>query len=125
MKLNVISAVFFVSLVAALSVSGPSRTASGKEPAESAKVSVEVLNWEQTQKLVARHKGQIVVLDAWSTSCAPCKEEFPNLVKLHQRHGKDVACISMSCDYAGIKNKPPEFYRERVLKFLREQEATV
>lgn len=89
------------------------------------KVDVKVVDWKETQKMVAAHKGKIVVLDAWSTSCAPCVKEFPNLVKLHKKYGgKEVVCMSMSCDYAGIKNKPPEFYRERVIKFLEKQEAT-
>jgi hypothetical protein len=51
-------------------------------------------------------------------------KEFPNLVKLHQKYGgKDVICMSLSCDYAGIKSKPPEFYRERVENFLLKQGA--
>jgi len=99
--------------------------AADKEAGKSGgEVTLQQLNWEQTLDLVAKHKGKIVVLDAWSTSCQPCVEEFPNLVKIHQQHGDQVACISMSCDYAGIKSKPPEFYHDRVLKFLKEQKAT-
>jgi len=102
------------------------KPASAKEPGEKpkTKVALEIASWEETQKLVAAHKGKIVVLDAWSTSCQPCMKEFPNLVKLHQKYrDKGVACMSLSCDYQGIKNKPPEFYRERVLKFLEKQGA--
>jgi thiol-disulfide isomerase/thioredoxin len=95
-----------------------------KEGAGKPKVSIEIVDWDQTQRLVAAHKGTIVVLDAWSTSCQPCMKEFPNLVKLHQKYGgKGVACMSLSCDYQGIKNKPPEFYRQRVLNFLEKQGA--
>jgi thiol-disulfide isomerase/thioredoxin len=91
---------------------------------EKPKVSVEIVSWEETQKLVAAHKGKVVVLDAWSTSCQPCMKEFPNLVKMHQKYGgKGVACMSLSCDYQGIKNKPPEYYRERVVRFLEKQGA--
>lgn len=88
------------------------------------KVTLQPADWKQAQALVAKHKGKIVVLDVWSTSCDPCMKEFPNLVKLHQQHGQDVACLSLSTDFAGIKNKPPEFYKARVLKFLEEQKAT-
>jgi len=96
-----------------------------KEPGEKAKVTLEVASWDETLKQVAAQKGKIVVLDAWSTSCQPCMKEFPNLVKLHQKYAsKGVACFSLSCDYQGIKNKPPEFYRERVMKFLDKQGAT-
>lgn len=88
-------------------------------------VDLKVLSWEETQELVAEQQGKIVVLDAWSTSCGPCMKEFPNLVRLHEKHGgKDVVCMSMSVDYVGIAKKPPEFYRERVLKFLTKQNAT-
>lgn len=94
----------------------------GKEPV--ADVDLKELNWEQTLDLVKAHKGKIVVMDVWSTSCDPCVKEFPNLVKIHKAHLEEVACISLSADFVGAKNKPPKFYRERVLKFLKEQNAT-
>lgn len=97
--------------------------ASAEDPKESA-VSLKIMDWEQTQEIVKKHKGKIVVMDLWSTSCDPCMKEFPNLVKMHKTLGKDVVCLSVSSDYTGSKNKPPEFYRERVLKFLQEQGAT-
>jgi thiol-disulfide isomerase/thioredoxin len=103
---------------------GGKKPAATKEAGEKPKVSLEIVSWDETQKLVAAHKGKVVVLDAWSTSCQPCMKEFPNLVKLHQKYGgKGVACLSLSCDYQGIKNKPPEYYRERVMKFLDKQGA--
>lgn len=93
--------------------------------AASKEIPLKILDWKQTQALVASHKGKVVVLDAWSLSCPPCVREFPSLVKLHKQHGaKDVVCISLSCEYEGIKKKPPESYREEVLKFLTKQGAT-
>jgi len=80
--------------------------------------------WKDVEPLVARHRGKVVVIDVWSTSCAPCMEEFPGLVKLHQEHGRDVVCISFNVDYAGIPNKPAEYYRPRVETFLKKQKAT-
>jgi len=128
-KLFVLASVLCLTVVYTISQIGADekpgdKKAVSKEPGEKPKVSLEIVSWEETQKLVAAHKGKIVVLDAWSTSCQPCMKEFPNLVKLHQKYaGKGVACMSLSCDYQGIKNKPPEFYRERVLKFLDKQGA--
>ena len=100
----------------------PVRPVTAEGP-KGAAVSLKIMNWEQAQEIVKKNKGKIVVMDVWSTSCDPCMKEFPNLVKLHQKYGKDVACVSVSTDYTGSKNKPPEFYRERVLKFLEEQKA--
>lgn len=88
-------------------------------------VPLKIASWAETQKLVADHRGKVVVLDVWSTSCIPCLKEFPNLVALHKKFGADkVVCMSASCDYAGIKGEPPESYREAVLKFLNKQNAT-
>jgi len=92
---------------------------------DKAKVTLEITDWDSVVGKIAAHKGKIVVLDAWSTSCPPCMKEFPNLVKMNAKYGgKQVVCMSLSCDYAGIKNKPPEFYRERVMKFLDKEQAT-
>lgn len=89
-----------------------------------AAVTLGINNWDETLALVAEHKGKVVVLDLWSTSCEPCMVEFPHLVELHKRHGDKLVCMSASCDYAGIKSKPPETYRDRVLEFLTKQNAT-
>lgn len=87
-------------------------------------VAIDIKNWDETLALVTEHKGKIVVLDLWSTSCDPCMVEFPHLVELHKQHGEKLVCMSASCDYAGIKSKPPESYRDRVLEFLTKQNAT-
>ena len=81
------------------------------------------MNWEQVQAFVAEHKGKVVVVDVWSTSCEPCLQEFPHLVAMQQRHGDDVVCVSFDCDYIGAKNKPVDYYRERVVKALTELKA--
>ncbi|MBC7818038.1 MAG: TlpA family protein disulfide reductase, partial [Planctomycetaceae bacterium] len=87
-------------------------------------ITLDIKNWDETLELVAQHKGKVVVLDVWSTSCDPCMVEFPHLVELHKQHGDKLVCMSASCDYAGIKSKPPETYRDHVLEFLIKKEAT-
>ncbi|MBS0205615.1 MAG: hypothetical protein JSS49_22155 [Planctomycetes bacterium] len=81
-------------------------------------VEVKEMNWDELQELIASHKGKIVVVDIWSTSCEPCLRELPFLMKLQSRHADDVVCISFDCDYDGRKSKPVAYYRERVLKAL-------
>jgi thiol-disulfide isomerase/thioredoxin len=115
-----------LAVVGACSIAADEKSAKdgAKSDTAKSKVSLKIVDWEETLKLVAAHKGKIVVLDAWSTSCPPCMKEFPNLVKLHQKYGgKQVVCMSLSCDYAGIKNKPPEYYRKRVENFLDGKQA--
>ncbi len=101
-------------------------TAPDEQPPAATKVdgvTLDIKNWDETLELVAQHKGKVVVLDVWSTSCEPCMVEFPHLVELHKQHGNKIVCLSASCDYAGIKSKPPESYRDRVLEFLTKQNA--
>jgi len=116
---------FLWSLVAlgSLLVSAPPASASG--PAKKPEVTLQVLDWDQTEKLIAGHRGKVVVVDIWTTTCQTCLEGFPELVRLHERYGKDgLVCVSVACDYDGIADKPPEFYRPQVLRFLRQQGAT-
>lgn len=48
-------------------------------------------------RLVASHKGRVVLVDFWATYCVPCRTELPELVqlatKLRQR-GLDLIVVS-------------------------------
>jgi thiol-disulfide isomerase/thioredoxin len=95
----------------------------GDPVAMSDDVRLSIVDYDGILQLIARQRGKVVVMDAWSTSCPPCMKEFHNLVELHKRYGPEqVACISLSFDYEGLG--PPEEQQDRVLKFLRKQGAT-
>lgn len=86
-------------------------------------VEVKLLKHDQIQELIAGHKGKVVVMDCWSTSCDPCVKEFPNLVALHKKYGPEkVACVSLSFDYEGLGK--PEDVLPVVQDFLQKQGAT-
>lgn len=103
---------------------GETSAVSTGESAASA-VDLKLQSWDATQELIASHKGKIVVVDFWSTSCLPCRREFPHLVALQKAYPEKVACVSVSLDYSGRKSRPPETYRESVLEFLKEHQATI
>ena len=94
------------------------------EGSEASEVALSIMSWEEAQEQLASKKGRLIVLDLWSTSCVPCRREFPHLVQLHRDHGDEVACVSFSMDYAGRASKPPETYRDKVTEFLQNQGAT-
>lgn len=100
-----------------------SEESSGKAATPAKAVELQAKNWDEVQAFVADHKGKVVVVDVWSTSCEPCLQEFPHLVALQLRHPGDVVCISFDCDFIGAKNKPVDYYRERVLNALVEMKA--
>ena len=95
MRRAVIFTVAFLSAYAMFRVLIP-QPAGFVEPTAAAEdapaVSLKVMGFDDVQKLVASKKGQVVVLDAWSTSCVPCMREFPHLVELHKAFGDKVAC---------------------------------
>lgn len=93
-------------------------------PAKQEGATIQVLDWKQTQDLIARHKGEVVLVDIWTSTCPACIEKFPEFVSLQQKHrAAGLACISVNCDYDGVPDKPPEHYRPNVEKFLQEQQA--
>lgn len=85
-------------------------------------VELKLLDYDGIQSLIASHKGKVVVMDVWSTSCEPCIKEFPGLVALDRKHADALACISVSSDFYGIGK--PEDLRDKVLQFLTKQQAT-
>ena len=93
---------------------------SGEDPVPE----LQVRDWKQTQELIASHKGKVVLVDIWTTTCPACIEKFPDFVKLQQQFGTErLACISVNCDYDGVPGKPPQHYQPKVQKFLQEQQA--
>lgn len=52
------------------------------------------------RKLIAEHKGQILLVDFWATWCEPCLRELPELVKLHKRLAGRFRLVTVSADEA-------------------------
>src|SRR3954451_24490790 len=93
------------------------------EPNSADSVKLSIVSFDEINQRIARHRGKVVVMDAWSTSCPPCLAEFHNLVDLDRKYGRErLACMSLSFDFEGLGS--PEEQREPVLKFLRSQKAT-
>lgn len=89
----------------------------GTAPRAEEAIDVKIVKLDGLKKAIADQKGKIVVVDFWATFCIPCKEEFPNLVKLHGDHAKSgVSCISVAVD-------DPED-KDAALRFLKKVKAT-
>lgn len=55
------------------------------------------LNEASFPKMLAAHKGKIVLVDFWATWCVPCRAEMPQLVKLSEKlkaRGFDLVTVS-------------------------------
>jgi thiol-disulfide isomerase/thioredoxin len=80
-------------------------------------IKLEPVNLDGLLKAIQAHKGKIVVVDVWANFCIPCKEKFPHMVELANKHAKDgVVFISLTIDDPEDKDK--------ALEFLKKQNAT-
>ena len=50
-------------------------------------------------KLIAAHKGRVVLVNFWATWCKPCRAEMPDLVRLADKlRSKGLDLVSISTD---------------------------
>jgi len=48
---------------------------------------------------IAKNKGKVVLVNFWATWCVPCREEFPDLVRLEKAYrARGVAVLGVSID---------------------------
>lgn len=82
-------------------------------PIELRAVKIAALNDE-----IAKHKGEVVLIDIWFRGCAPCVKRFPKFVELHRElKAEGLVCISLDVYSEELKIK------DKVLEFLKEQGA--
>jgi len=81
-----------------------------------AKIDVPLLNAEIFHSLVEKHRGKVLFINTWATWCVPCKEEFPDLVRLKDYYrDSDVVFIGISVDF-------PDEIESKVKPFLYSQQ---
>jgi len=78
---------------------------------------VEPIDETGFRQLVQQRNGKILFLNVWATWCLPCREEFPDLVKLAEVYREsEVEIVGISADF-------PDEVDSKILPFLEEQQA--
>ena len=75
---------------------------------------VRAVNAEEMQALLKRDGTRPLLVNYWATWCDPCRDEFPDLVKIDQDYrakGLDFIAITLD-DLVDIKTAVPKFLRE-------------
>ena len=50
-------------------------------------------------RLRAQQRGRVLVVNFWATWCEPCRDEFPDLVRLHNTYrGRGLSVVAISMD---------------------------
>ena len=58
--------------------------------------------------------GKVMVINLWATWCGPCRQEIPELVKVHKEfHSRGVEVI-------GLSTENPDASAEKVRKFIQD-----
>ena len=85
-----------------------------------APVKLEALRWPQfLERIAANKKAKFTIVDAWATTCGPCKQNFPHLVEMDRKYrDKGLAVISLSLDDNSDKKALAD-----AEKFLQEKKA--
>jgi thiol-disulfide isomerase/thioredoxin len=76
--------------------------------------SLQLVQPKDLRELPRRSSGKLRLYNFWATWCAPCVEEFPDLIALHRRYSpQGLEFIAISA------NSPDE--KDQVMEFLRKQ----
>ena len=112
-----LAAAVLTALLAVLSDGKPARS---DESSSGDVVKLHRLTWKQLQERLVNSKVKYTIVDAWSTTCGPCKENFPHVVEMHRKYAsKGLAVISLSLDDPTDKAAVDE-----AEKFLKERKAS-
>jgi thiol-disulfide isomerase/thioredoxin len=109
----------WLALIAVLLLLGNGHSPAQEKNTDQA-IQVKLVNYEQMSDVIRQLQGKVVVVDFWSTTCNPCRREFPHLVELNAKYAaKGFAAVSVSLDTEPEDAKT----QAAVLKFLREKKA--
>lgn len=84
-------------------------------------VSLRSLTYKELETTVLTNpKAKLILMDAWATWCATCKENFPHLVEMHKKYAdRGLSVVSLSVDDPTDKKAAAD-----ALAFLKEKNAT-
>jgi thiol-disulfide isomerase/thioredoxin len=85
--------------------------------AQSAEIlQVKIIKVEDLQDMINQDTGLPILINVWATWCVPCREEFPELVKLANEYKNEIRVIGISVDDS-------EILETKVIPFLENQKA--
>jgi len=97
--------------IALMSFAAPAQKRKGR-PAKSGKpvAVVSAIDTEALKTLITQQRGQPLLVNFWATFCDPCRDEFPDLVKIDNDYGQSLEFVTVSLDdMSEIKTEVPKF----------------
>ena len=76
------------------------------------------VNGNDLNSIIENRDDKILLINVWATWCIPCREEFPDLVKLADKYRRELEIIAISVDYEDeIETKVKPFLDENNVNF--------
>ena len=111
------------SALVAVSVLASGRAATGLEldpPAATPRATAPIRSATAADVLaeVSSEAGSVVLVNVWATWCIPCRQEFPDLLRLRRElGGKGFRLVLVSADLAGQRSQVEAFLRQSGVDF--------
>ena len=103
-------------IVVAIAFAAPVRPQSSGAAKRSSTVSVQTIKLDGLKTLLKRDSANArpLLVNFWATWCDPCREEFPDLIKIDKQYrGKSLDLIAVSLDdVADLKKGVTDFLAE-------------
>ena len=106
---SIIAVVLCIVLVS-LAAPAQKRKGSAAQPPKPATV-VSPIDTQALKNLLTQQRQHPLLVNFWATFCDPCRDEFPDLVKIHQDYRPEALeffTVSLD-DMSEIKNEVPKF----------------
>ena len=106
---RVVIAVCFCVLLASLAA--PAQKRKGRPASPPQKPVVSAIDNEALKHLITEQRERPLLINFWATWCDPCRDEFPDLVKIdseYRPHSLDFVTISLD-DSSDLKTGVPKF----------------
>ena len=103
LTLKVVSLILFFSIINYGQTGQPIQ-----ENLEVSEITIDELNY-----IINNREGRVLLINIWASWCIPCKEEFPDLIKISNEYSEKIELVGISIDY-------PDEVELKILPFLNE-----
>ncbi len=88
-------------------------------PDRDRKPSLKPVTAKRLQAVLKKKQGKVVLLNFWATWCAPCREEFPALIKLYRQYrSRGLELILVSADDREQQEQVESFLKQSRVNFV-------
>ena len=80
---------------------------------------LEPITAEQMKDLLRQNRGHVVWVHVWATWCAPCREEFPALMRVYRKVARrGVRLVLISADFDNLREDVEIFLAQQGVDFV-------